>query len=403
MNVRQMGGIGTAWLDVYQLNFDNPAALSHLQATGFDLGLDFKNSVIEEGANRSNQWSGNLSYLALGFTLRNPLNALYTREQYKFNYGMGFALMPNSQVSYDITRQDALSNGDLYTRNFSGEGGTYKAIWSNAIKYGDFSAGVSLGWLFGQVDYTRSVDFTSEQASFDNSFRSQYTMRGFYSKIGLIYLGVLNKDEVNDNIGRDAPKSIAVGVSYKPSLGFDTKAEVLNINFVPISLTSALRDTIFYSGEQLGTGSLPAELAFGVTYTHGYDWALGVDYRLINWSDYRNDANPETLSNTSRFAIGGFYRPNYASLNSIFSRSSYNFGVYIEEDPRQINNEKINTFGVTFGIGMPLAWQRKFSNLNIGMDIGKRSLGDLLNENYARITFGFTFNEGDWFRKFYLD
>jgi len=42
MFIRQMGGIGTSYLDVTQLNFDNPASLGYLNQTAFDVGIDFK-------------------------------------------------------------------------------------------------------------------------------------------------------------------------------------------------------------------------------------------------------------------------------------------------------------------------------------------------------------------------
>ena len=402
MHIRQMGGIGTSLIDPSQLNFDNPATLSHLQTTGFDLGLDFKNSRLSDDRNTSSQWSGNLGYMALGFPLRNPRNAIFTRESYKFNWGMGFAIMPNSSVSYNITRLDSLGTNQLFNRNFEGNGGTYKAVWSNAIKYGDFSLGASIGWLFGNIEYSRNIDFLSEIAAFDNEFRTSYSMRGFYSKFGLIYLNVLNKKEIEDNIGREAPRSLSIGFTYKPGISFNTKSEISNVNLLPVSLTTTLTDTLAFETGVAGSGVLPAELAFGATYTHGLKYAIGFDYRTSFWSNYENDANPEELSNTTRFAIGGYYRPDFTEL-SILKRASYRFGFYFEEDPRMIESEEIRTFGVTLGVGLPLAWQRRFSNLNLGLDIGKRSVSNILNENFVKITFGFTFNESDWFRKFYLD
>ena len=217
--------------------------------------------------------------------------------------------MPNSTVSYDISRLDSLAGGQLFNRNFQGTGGTYKAMWSNAIKYGDFSFGANIGWLFGNIDYTRNIDFITEISAFDNQFSSSYSLRGFYSKFGLIYLRVLNKKAVEDNIGREAPNTLSIGLSYKPSISFTTKSEVTNINTLPIAIGVTLSDTLSFLTDVRGEGHLPSELAFGVTYTHGFKYAIGFDYRQANWSNYENDANPETLSNTRRVAIGGLYRP----------------------------------------------------------------------------------------------
>ncbi len=396
MHLRQMGGISTSNLDLYHLNFDNPASLGYLKATGFDFGLDMKNSRISDNINSSSQWSGNLAYLGLGFTLRNPVNELFSRDDYKFNWGMGFAVMPNSTVSYDISRLDSLVAGQPFLRSFEGEGGSYKVMWSNAVKYGDFSLGANLGWIFGNINYSRNIDFTREQAAYDNTFERSYSLSGFYSKFGLIYLGVLNEKEMKENSAVNAPKSITAGISYKPAIGFSTVSEVSEINS---TVGGFITDTLFFATDLQGNGTLPSELAFGVTYTNGFKYAIGIDYRTTFWNTYRNDANPEDLSNTTRIAVGGFYRPDASDVTNILNRTSYRLGFYFEQDPRTIESESINTFGITIGAGLPLAWQRRFANLNLGLDFGKRSVQNILDENFIKITFGFTFNESDWFVK----
>lgn len=401
MYIRQMGGIGTSFIDAAQLNFDNPSTLGYLNQTAFNLGLDFQRANISDGDNQSTQFSGNLGSLALGFTLRNPTNALFTREDHKFNLGMGFALLPNSTVSYDISSLDITESGEVFNRNFSGSGGSYKFIWSNAIKAGNFSFGVSTGWLFGQIEYARIIDFEN-LAAFDNSFTTEYNMRGFYSKLGASYLHILNKEEVSERPGSVAPKSVAFGLTYKPGIGISTNAEVANVNAVPFATFGVFVDTLFQSVDLDGSGRLPAELAFGITYNHGLKFALGFDYRTTYWSNYRNDANPEELINTTRIGFGGYIRPNYASTG-ILPRSLYRLGFYYEQNPQIIEGNQIESYGVTVGIGLPLAWQRKFSHVNLGFDIGKRSVTNILSENFVRLTFGFTFNESDWFRRYYLD
>ena len=134
-------------------------------------------------------------------------------------------------------------------------------------------------------------------------------------------------------------------------------------------------------------------------YYGGTKYGIGFDYRKTFWSNYRNDANPETLVDTDKISLGGYFRPDYNDINTFFNRVSYRLGVYYEQDPRLINTERITSYGVTMGLGMPLAWQRKFSNLDLGLNIGKRSVEGVLTENFAKITFGFTFNESDWFIK----
>ncbi|MEL6122399.1 MAG: hypothetical protein AAFR14_01655 [Bacteroidota bacterium] len=404
MHARQMGGLGTAFIETYHLNFDNPASLAHLQATAFNLGMEFKNSRITEGDQSSSNWSGNMSNLSLGFPLRNPKSQQFSREAYKFNMGMGFAVMPNSTTSYDITRRDASPNVGEFERNFSGEGGTWKAMWSNSIKFGDLSFGANLGVLFGNIEYNRNILFTEEFSAYQNFFSNSYRLTSFYGKLGAMYLLQLNKDDVLESKGRVAPRLISFGLTYKPQVNFSTTSDANELNIYPLPLDGSVLsgpavDTLNVSTGVRGSGTLPGEIGFGAMYYGANKFGLGIDYRYSNWSAYRNEANPETLDDTYRIALGGYFRPDYQDLNNFLKRMSYRFGVYFEQDPRLINDTRISTTAVTFGMGMPLAWQRRFSNFDIGVTFGKRSVEEVLSENFAKITFGFTFNESDWFIK----
>ncbi len=404
MHARQMGGLGTAFIETFHLNFDNPATLSHLQATAFNLGLNFKYSGISEGDKSSSQWSGNLGYLGLGFPLRNPRSGLFTKNDNKFNLGMGFAIMPNSTTSYNISRTEELPDIGRFTRNFRGNGGTWKAMWTNAVKYGNFSFGVNLGLLLGKIEYQRNVLFPDELNAYRNEFTNTYTVNGFYSKLGVLYLHTLNKEEVKESNGLVGAKMFSFGLTYKPNINISTTSDINNVNIYSLALdgnfsSGPATDTLNVSSGVAGDGNLPAELAFGVMYYGGSKFGVGMDFRQTFWSNYKNDANPENLEDTYKISFGGYWKPKYNDINNFFNRVSYRMGVYYEQDPRLINTERITTLGLTMGLGMPLAWQRKFSNLDIGLNIGTRSIENVLSETFAKITFGFTFNEIDWFIK----
>ncbi len=396
MNTRLMGGLGVAHLDIYHLNFVNPASFSFLKAAAFDIALEAKSATIRDKRNESNQWSGNMSYLAMGFPLRNPLNQIFTNEDYKFNLGMGFALLPNSDVSYNITRFDSLPNVGALERNFSGSGGTYKALWSNSIKYGNASLGLSLGYVFGKVNFERNIDFLEEVNAYDNQFLTDYSLSGLYAKLGFLYMHVLNKAELEDNIGREAPKYLSFGATYKPKTGFSAVSDISNININP---SAGIRDTAINVLGVVGSGNFPSELGLGMSYGGGTKLTLGLDYRLTRWSQYRNEANPENLADTYRVAFGGSYRPNANDISHFFNRIFYKFGIHYEQDPRSIESQNLDGYGISLGLGLPFAWQRKFSNMNLGVTFGKRSVANILSENFTTISFGFTFNDSEWFIK----
>lgn len=312
---------------------------------------------------------------------------------------MGFALMPHSLVSYEISRQDSLPNIGRFDRQFNGSGGLYKVLWGNAVKYKNLSIGVNLGYLFGKIDYERNIDFTERIEAFDNLFSNSYSVRGLYWKTGILYSWTLNKAELEDNIGREEPVIVSFGLTAKTNTSFSTTSDISYTNFNAVGGLGSTVDTLVSQTGVEGKGRLPAEISFGVTYYHRSKLAIGIDFSRTFWSNYKNDANPETLNNTFRLSLGGYYRPDRRSLGSLFTRSYYRFGVFFEQDPRVIESERIDNFGVTMGLGLPFILQRKISHANIGLSYGRRAVSNILKENYINISFGFTFNDDEWFIK----
>ena len=403
MHLRQMGGLTASFVDPNHLNFENPATLSFLTATAFDVGTEIQRADITEGDNTSSVWSGNLSYLSLGFPLRNPLNKandqIFGNQEIKFNWGMGFNLAPISTISYDISSEDTLPTIGRFERNFNGTGGFWKATWGTGVNYEGFALGANIGFLFGKNETTRNIDFIDEITAFDNVFTQDYTARGFYWDVGALYTHYLNKDDIDDTSTLTEAKIITIGVTGKSTTGLNVDSDVSETNIFIPSAFDLLIDTVFVANGVNGSATLPAELGFWATYYYGAKFAVGFDFKRIFWSQYENDALPEELDNTTRLAVGGFFRPNFRSNDSYLQRVSYRFGAYVSDDPRVIDGESINNFGVTLGFGLPLSWQRKFSNVNLGFTYGRRSVSNLLSENFVRIGMGFTFNDKEWFIK----
>jgi hypothetical protein len=67
-----------------------------------------------------------------------------------------------------------------------------------------------------------------------------------------------------------------------------------------------------------------------------------------------------------------------------------------------VNNEEINNFGITFGLGLPMGFE--YSNLNLGFEIGKRgaTTNNLVRESYFKVSLGLSLNASGanrWFQK----
>jgi len=125
--LRHMGGINASFADSYHMNTVNPASMSFLRATSFDVGISANNINLKDDLdNTSRDWSGNLEYLSLAFPLTNPLNEVFEREKKDFRLGMGFSLQPVSRVAYHILNEDSDNDIGNFTREFVGNGGSWK-------------------------------------------------------------------------------------------------------------------------------------------------------------------------------------------------------------------------------------------------------------------------------------
>lgn len=398
---KQMGGLGIANTDAFHINIQNPASYSFLKTTSFDLGIYAKKGTLQTESQSASIWTGNLEYISLAFPLYNPVNQLLDREKKNLSLGMSFTLKPHSTVSYDLTNESEIDSVGTVLKGYTGQGGSYKFLWGNSVKYKDFAFGVNLGYLFGKVTYNRNVDFFDLENARVNRFSTDYSLKGFLYDIGLIYSKVLNIKELEKN-NQAQVKSLNVGLTFNSATSFTTNSNIQNLGVIFVSNQTIIDTSLTTVIGQAGNGRLPGSIGLGINYSNGEKWSLGMDYSATSWSNYFNDGNVEAegaLADTKSFVMGGFIRPNYKSFNNYWKRVYYRFGLYLKDDPRRIEGEQVKAQGVTFGMGFPFVFQRKVSHANLGIDLGRSGANTPIQENYVRFTLGFTFNDDEWFVK----
>lgn len=76
---------------------------------------------------------------------------------------------------------------------------------------------------------------------------------------------------------------------------------------------------------------------------------------------------------------------------------TYRVGARFENTGLVLNNQTIEDFGMTFGLGFPVGG---LSKINIGVELGQLGTLDdgLVKENYANIMLGFSLSD-IWFIK----
>lgn len=397
---RNMGSLRSVYTDPYSANLYNPATLPYIYASSFELGGYAKYAIQKDNTKDDAIFGGNLDYLSIAFPLSNPINDAYEGKSKAEKWGMNISLVRNSNVGYNISSLEQIEDLGTVQRSYSGTGGTYNFLVGTGYRYKDFSVGLNLGYLFGNLKYSRTINFVDLSFPYNNDFNENYFLRGFTMRGGLMYNLTLNKTQIKANKNADV-KRLTIGVSGTPATKFST----LKDRFELVSQNLGTRtniDTVNLQRDIEGSGKLPAEFNFGLFFSNGEKFGAGIDVGIGSWSNYYNEANYEninSLNNTTSVSFGGFFRPDYKSYTSFWKRVQYQYGVYYRQDPRVINDTQIENYGVTFGLGLPVVFQRKFSNANLGFDIGKLGSNTPISETYIRLNFGFSFNDDEWFIK----
>ena len=393
-----MGALQTTYQDPYHLNLLNPASLASLQATSFEVGIYARNGTLTDQNGSANRWQGNLSYIALGFPLRNPINLSLDRQLNSWNGGMAFSLAPTTLVGYDLElRSDNAETGPTSNR-LKGNGGAYRVSWSTALRYRGLSGGVNVNYNFGKITNSRILSFDSIPEALATEFLEEFSISGFSLGYGVQY--AFNFTELNEE-GFKTPngKRIIVGINGTLGTDVDTESSLLFRKFSPGNNVS-IRDTVRFEDGVGGQANLPASYSFGIAFEDANRLYVGGEYGRTAFGNYTNDAQPGVLNDVSRIAVGVQYIPNANSYNRYWKRVRYRAGARLEDDPRSVNGEQARRNAVTVGVGLPIRLPRQqVSFIDLAVEYGKFGVPDVLDENYVQFTLGFSLNDNSWFFK----
>ncbi len=397
------GGQTAAFHDPFHLNLANPASYASLRSTALETGIYTKYSRYLSPTSSSQEWSGNLSHLALGFTLKSPINAVLDKVKSPWNYGMGIALTPYSRVGYNVETRDTLPGLEDVQNTFKGNGGLYRVAWTSAAKYKNTAFGANLGWVFGKTSYENTTIFYDTSSTtlptFQDNNRQDLAANGFVWNLGVQHDFVLKRSEIDKNIPtRWVTVGLAGNGKYKLKAIEDrfqirSRGQQINGNYSDADTLTALAD-------QSRSLTLPAAFTVGIQYVKANKLKLGAQVGLESWSGYKNEARPESLRNTFSVSGGMEYIPNHLSYNKFLKRLRYRAGAYYRQDPRTVIGKDLNDIGFTVGIGLPVVLPRQQTSfVNLSLEIGKLGTDSPIEETYFRFTAGFTLNDNSWFYK----
>ncbi len=380
---RSMGGL-SVFPDSTHINLQNPAQLASLKLINFNLGGTYINTHSKSEVQTEKARRTAVDYLSVGV----PIGKV----------GIGFGLIPYSSVGYKIEKPVTETN-NIYS-TYKGIGGVNKVFFGLGFKLNKkFSFGADVQYNFGKIEttnlrYKAGLDFIELGTRENNSS----DLHGINFDLGLTYQTKLNQK-----------------LSFFSALTYTPEAKLFldnsrSIDIVKVTSTITIEETQQIAVEDTKI-KLPSKIAFGSGFGEVKKWLIGGEITYLNTSVTSNRfkdiygpiSGEDTRYTTSfkdamRYSIGGYFIPNYNSYSSYLKKITYRAGLRYENTGLVIQGKSIDDMAANIGLGLPLGGG--FSNINIGLEVGKRGTKyyNLVEENYVNLSIGLSLSDR-WFVK----
>lgn len=399
---RGMGGIAAGITDTRSINFTNPASLTSIYNTIFDVGTEIDYRILKSSNPAKKFTSANtyVSYLTMAFPLTTPKMA-----KKNMFWAMSFGIKPVSKMNYKIEKNERLTGIDSLNTLYEGSGGLNQAFFGTGFKYKNLSVGINAGYMFGNKDYNTILTFISDSSFFyylSNS-SNKTTYGGLFINGGMQYDIALARDEKNPDI---ITKKLKLGVYGNLQQNLKARTDMVRETIFYDQNGGYYRlDSVYEEKDVKGTIKLPAMIGFGATY-QGPNWLFGADFEYGNWASYRYYGQADAVQNNWTIRAGAQYYPakDNTPVKKYFNFVKYRAGFYYGSDYIKINQNRPE-YGFTIGTGMPLTSLKRISYtgeyvvLNTALEFGNRGNRQTnLRESVVRFSIGVSMN-ARWFQK----
>ena len=353
---RGLGGTGIAFRETNTINYLNPASYTSQDSMSFiwDFGMIGNSKTSSTTSSSMSMNTMNFDHLTFSFPV--------TRK-----YFVSVGVLPYSKVGYKLFEEAYASDSSKYISQYEGSGNLNQLYFGHAVSLlkKQMSIGLNVQYLFGSIEHKNTVTFPIDVLG--SALAQNAKLSGWN-----FVLGIQGKIKASENL------QIILGATYQTPTSFsgDFNKTVYNNNGKSIYADSLPADY-----------KIPARLGLGMSVQIKDKILAGIDYTMQDWSKARlMSSYGNTLKASNRLGGGIQVIPNKDSYVNYFSRVRYRVGAYYESSYIKINNNDINDYGLTVGLGLP--FKRTNTMFNMALEYGVRGTtsNDLIRENYYRIT-----------------
>jgi long-subunit fatty acid transport protein len=378
-SLRAMGGATTGFSSPYFINPYNPASYMAFDTNSFvfDAAFNLRSSTIKTLDESQKNSFGSLANLYFGFPIT---------KKFKFSSG----IMPYSNVGYEVNGDQVIDNVGRMVSVYSGSGGLNKAYLGAAMSpFKNISVGVNMSYLFGNIVKGHANTFPDSIYYYNTMVRSTARLSKANFDFGLIYRKDLTEG-----------RFFQVGLTYNPSQKIDGKSELIaySYKYNASQGMEEVKDTVSYETGFNGVVKLPTAVGAGFMVGSTNRWLAVADVKWQKWSEFTYLGNDPGLKDNLQVSIGGQLRPAIVDMGKYYERINYRAGFRFEQGYLELQNTRVQDFGISLGVGLPMKKSR--STMNIAVEIGTQGTTDngLIKENYIRFTIGAALQER-WFQK----
>lgn len=367
---RSMSGLNIEQ-DSLHINILNPASFAALRFTTFTIGGNYTLTNLKTDSRSEKAQRTTVDYLAVAL----PLGKI----------GVGFGLMPYTSVGYNI--ESTNSEPDGQNSILKGTGGLNKAFFSLGYTIvPNLVVGADVQYNFGRINNTNLEYLTGVLIGTQEENKAD--LNGFAANLGVMYKYRINKKA-----------NLYSSFTYTP------KAKLSSTNTKTISTVNynSTYDIVrFYEIDQREIRTdltIPDKMSFGLGVGKTKKWLLGTQMTFQNVGELAADYNTTpnvSYGKSSSYSLGGFYVPNYNVFSNYFQKVVYRAGIKYSNTGTMVNSEEINEKSLSLGMGLPIIGS--LSNVNVGLEFGKRGTtsNGLIQENYLTFAMSFSLND-KWF------
>ena len=381
-----------------EISFQNPAAYSFLFKSSLEVGVSGSFLNLDDGNSTFLSGNGNLSHIAYGFSPDN------SRSRSDFGFSTGLLPLSTAQYNIDVVSSTGGTILGEQSTNYVGTGGTFQYYVGGAYAY-DFgkdttgknylntiSFGINYQFIFGSVSNVTVAAFPDQLNSVDTKFIRETSGQGSGWNAGIGYQRKIKKYG-----------NLNVGLSMTPSISINAKQSISWFNINQVGTVDQITDTLFFAPDTKGEITLAPQYHAGVTYNNYRNTSLddvkylvSLEYSLKDWSQYAGFQYSDSLTTAYSLKLGAeIIPPRRDKVGQSKIPLAYRAGFHYGKSYLQVENQHLDEFGMTFGLGIPM----RGSKLNLSAAILQRGTPEIIRENYFYMQVGFNLFDANWFFK----